>query len=109
MTSGGTDVIEMPASAARSATGATVDAVVGDGALSEVVVEKAVVTTVVGASVEATEGGVKTCGPDELGVVALEAHVADRSTKATRYGAMSRKDCDLTALSPRGYGTAARC
>ena len=89
MTSGGTDVIEMSASACRSTSGATVDVVVGDGRLAEVVVEKAVVTTVVGASVEATDDDVEAGPPDDVGApagaAAPEAHEAGRSAKATTH------------------------
>jgi hypothetical protein len=97
MTSAGTDVIEMSASTARSTAAASVD-VVGDGVSTEVgIVEKAV-TTVVGASVEATDDAVEAGAPDELGAttgtVALEAHAVVRSTKATRH-----RDPDQAKLS----------
>ena len=46
-------------------------------------------TTVVGASVEAADGGVETGATDEIGVTvgaaAPEAHEAGRSAKATTY------------------------
>jgi hypothetical protein len=101
MTSGGTDVIDMSASTSRSTTGATVDVVVGDGASPEVgTVERAVVATVVGASVEATNDAGEVCTPDAIdavaGAVALEAHEAARSTNATTPRTMSEKNCDLT-------------
>ena len=89
MTSGGTDVIEMPASTSRSTTGATVEVVVGDddGGLPTACrrsVEKAVMTTVVGA-VEATDGAAETGASDVVGApvgpVAPEAHEVVRSTK----------------------------
>ena len=104
MTSGGTDVIEMSASTARFTAGAAV-VVVGDCVSREVgIVEKAV-TTVVGASVEATDDAVETGAPDELGATtgaeAVEAHAVVRSIKATRHRTRPRRGFDLTALSPR--------
>ena len=100
MTSGGTDVIEMSASTSRSTAGTAVDVVVGDSVSSEVgiVEEDVVVGTVVGASVAATVVAVETGSPDEGGAVALEAHEAVRSTRATRPRLRSRKCCNLTAL-----------
>jgi hypothetical protein len=57
--------------------------------LAEVVVENAVVTTVVGASVKATDDCAEGGGPDEVGVTAgaeaPEAHAAGRSATMTMH------------------------
>jgi len=87
MTSAGTDVIEMSTSTARFTTVASVD-VVADRVSAEVgIVERAVEASVVGASVEGTEGAVETGAADEVGAatgtVALEAHAEVRSAKTT--------------------------
>jgi hypothetical protein len=88
MTSAGTDVIEMSASTARFTTIAAVDVVVGGGESREVGIVEAAVTTVLGASVEATDDDVETGAADEVGATAgsaaLDAHAVDRSTRATR-------------------------
>ena len=79
--------------------------VVGDCVSREVGIVERAVTTVVGASVEATDDAVETGAPDELGAttgaVAVEAHAVVRSIKATRYRTRPPRGFDLTALSPR--------
>ncbi len=102
MTSAGTDVIEMPASTSRSTTGATVDVVVGDDRSSEVgIVDKAVVATVVGASIEATDDPVATGPPDKVGAATPETHKVVSNAKTTSHRPRCRNDCDFT-LSPPG-------
>ena len=105
ITSGGTDVIEMPASTSPGTTGAAlvvdvvVAAVVGGSVLADVAtVGMVVVATVVRAAVDATGAAVGAGGLDDVGaasgVVAPAVHAAVSNATATTYG------FDLTRLPP---------
>ena len=102
---GGTDVIEMSASAWSSSTGATVG-VVRNGRVSPtvggVVVATAVAATVVGAPRGMIGGNV---GSDDVDAEGSEAHETVRSTKPTRHRHPTRNCCDLGHLTT-GHGTA---
>jgi hypothetical protein len=82
MTSGGTDVIEMPASTSPSTTVAAPGAVVGGGSVLVAVgsVGMVVVTTVAGG---AETGGLGDVGAT-AGAVAPGPHAAAKSARATR-------------------------
>ena len=67
MTSGGTDVIVMPASVSGSTTGVTLVVFVGDGVSPEVGVEPGGVTTVVGVPACGIDVAVEPGEPDETG------------------------------------------
>jgi hypothetical protein len=98
MTSGGTEVIEMPASTSSFTTGATLDVVVVGGSVLVEVVGMVVVATVRSAAVDEIDGAAVTGGLDDVGatagLVARGLHAAARSTTATR------NDFDLTCLPP---------
>ena len=107
MTSGGTDVIEMPASTSRSTIGVSievsVDASVDTVSMGAGRVEEGVVTTVVGESAGAIDDAVGTGAADEVGNadgrLTLEAHSVDRSARTTSHRPKWRNDCEFT-LSP---------
>jgi hypothetical protein len=94
MTSGGTDVFEMPASTSLSTTTVASDGTVVSleaMVVEETVVGAAVIATVVGVSVEATAEVVEVVdngAPDGVGGVALEAHEAVRSARAPTHHLM---------------------